>query len=99
MFVGGDFSSLPEWECPFLAVSKICWCDSGASPLFLCPESSIVYVQPLCLLVIFTNCLQCSNFYTLFEGSLCVLIAEGNISGISNHGNESFHSQNWCQLH
>lgn len=73
--------------------------SSGASPLSLCSESSIVYVQLPCLLAISPNCLQCSNFYTLFKGSLCVLIAEGNISGISNHGNESFSSQNWCQLH
>lgn len=64
----------------------------------VCPESSIVHVQPLCLLAIFTNCLQCSNFYTLLKGSLCVLIAEGNISGISNHGNESFSSPNGSQL-
>lgn len=56
---------------------------------FCCPESSIVWVQPPCPLAIFTNCWQRSNFYTLFKGSLCVLIAEGNISGISNHGNES----------
>lgn len=81
------------------AFSQIGWCSRGASPLaptptptptpFCCPESSIVWVQPPCPLAIFTNCWQHSNFYTLFKGSLCVLIAEGNISGISNHGNES----------